>query len=554
MTEGSTIMIKDTSPDYSKLSERQQDKIGSLQEQNEKLVVENEELLKKLQKQEQQAKKDRFALVELKRNEYSRSRQRQSSSTSAEAMNRNSNIDGNSPVRYESLSIIEQHHLHLSDYIADCWLLNRNSFLKLLPPPEIAGLQTNGGPSMFVDWMNFSVEHLSHLWNVLNVTNVPDPTIFQTAIDHYKHYLETASRSVSLYHSHASSDIHIHSHSDQGGEAGSMKQTIAMIAFQPMTAATNSSETYEKRADFLTAYSLAATIASLYQVGFGRILVVGYRDEDMIGVEGAFRLVESTFKNESTSTNTHTQIHTATMYMKDGTEIAYVRIRDEKWVYTRHMKVNMIRGCIVGMQKALSGQLNDTLTQQWLGNRTTNTNANANATIEYWKYIYLSEPDTILHTKPWILPSIRNQLDKGLSFFPHRIQPLPHESNFPSSHKASSGGMFIPNNVFPFSNITTLDPLDQQHPDSCCDGGDVLPGRTQEYGKGRFPCDGYWWWACGFHNNDTKKVLTKEEVRNRFKRLLEYPMVRFKDGSGLVWGSNERGRRCFPSKTSCPIA
>jgi hypothetical protein len=530
MTEASSVMIEDTNlvcPDYSKLSERQKGKIGSLQEQNEKLVKENEELLKKLQKHQQQTKKARFDLVQLNKNTYSTSQQRQNTA---------------------SLNLINQNHLHLSDYIADCWLLNRNSFLNLQPPPDIAGMQTNAGPSMFVDWMDFSVEHMSHLWKLLNLTNAPDPTMFQTAIGYYEHYLETVSRSVSLYYSYSDS------HSHQGESA--MNQTIAMIAFQPMTAAANSSKTYDERADLLTAYSLAATIASLYQVGFGRILVVGYRDEDMIGVGGAFRLVDSTFKNDNTHTHTRTNNNktktktrdytswNATMQMKGGTEIAYARIRDKDWVYTRHTKVSMVRGCIVGMQKALSGRLNETLMQQWLGNRTNNTT-------EYWKYVYLSEPDTILHTKPWILPSIRNQLDEGLSFYPHRIQPLPHESNFPSSHKTSAG-MFLPSDVSPFSNITTLDPL-YKHQDSCCDGGDVLPGRTKEYGTGRFPCDGYWWWACGFYNNDTKK-LTKEEVRNRHKRLLEYPMVRFKDGSGLVWGSNERGRRCFPSKTSCPLA
>jgi hypothetical protein len=71
MTEASSVMIEDTNlvcPDYSKLSERQKGKIGSLQEQNEKLVKENEELLKKLQKHQQQTKKARFDLVQLNKN------------------------------------------------------------------------------------------------------------------------------------------------------------------------------------------------------------------------------------------------------------------------------------------------------------------------------------------------------------------------------------------------------------------------------------------------------------------------------------------------------
>lgn len=535
VTDEQSIMLKEANilcPDNSKLSERQANTIKALQEENEKLLLDSEELLKKLHRQEQKTKDARFDLTTLRRSMVASNPQQQNSSSIPKAKT--------SLLRYEPLNLIEQNHLHLSDYEADCWMLNRKNFFNLNPPPEIAGTQTGARPSMFHDWMDFSVEHLSHLWKVLNVINVPDPTIFQTAIQHYERYLEIASRSVSLYKSY--SDIHNH----QGEEA--MSQAIAMISFQPMSASAHGREMFQERADLLTVYSLAATIASLYQVGFGRILVVGFRVDDIIGVEAAFRLVDSSFNQDgaqsgnSTISNERLSWNTS-LLMKGGTELAYARIRDADLVFTRHIKVSMVRGCIVGMQKALGGKLNADQTKEWLGDK-------KNAT-DYWKYVYLSEPDTILHTKPWLLPSIRHALDKGHSFYPHRIQPLPHAYNFGTSHKASPD-KFLPSTVSPFSNITTLDPL-YKHQDSCCDGGDVLPGRTLEYGTGRFPCDGYWWWACGFFHNETSK-MTEREVLNRHVRLLEYPMVRLKDGSGLVWGSNERGRRCFPSKTACPTS
>jgi hypothetical protein len=109
---------------------------------------------------------------------------------------------------------------------------------------------------------------------------------------------------------------------------------------------------------------------------------------------------------------------------------------------------------------------------------------------------------------------------------------------------------FLPKDIHPFNNISTIDHLFGQ--ESCCDGGDELPGRTKEFGIGRFPCDGDWWWACGYQGQITINTLKNTtHIREAHKRLLDYPMMKFKDGSGLIWGSNERGRRCFPSKTPC---
>ena len=142
-------------------------------------------------------------------------------------------------------------------------------------------------------------------------------------------------------------------------------------------------------------------------------------------------------------------------------------------------------------------------------------------------------------------PSIRHELDNDLVFFPHRLQPLPHESDL----EGVSSEIPLPSNILPFSNITLLDPLFGH--DHCCDAGDFLPGRSKEFGRMMYPCDDYPWWACGYLNQT--KDMNEAEIRQAHKRLLEYPMLRLEvSGTGLVFGSSERGRKCIPMQSPCP--
>ncbi|KAL3940616.1 MAG: hypothetical protein SGBAC_004872 [Bacillariaceae sp.] len=528
-------------------------RMNAIQHTNEELLKTNEELLAKLKKQSNETKVLRFDLIQL-----SRRVQHELETGTPPPVVHNQSIG--TLLRYLPLNVIDVNDLHLSDYMADTWMTKKENFLQLKPPPDVAGIQTATRPSMTKDWTDFSIEHLSHIWSLFNVTHSEDESMLEEVILNLYAFLRLAKRRKSLYSAYDK----VHKH--QGDTV--MKRTIAMIAFQPMIAAVDKeametlsdeeARKLQERADLLTTYSLAVTIASLYQVGFGRIVVVGYRDEDELGVRGAFELIHNAFPDEAPSTNGTATIlpegpHAFQLKLNGTTEVAYSRIYDEKWVFTRHVPVSMVRGSIVGMQKALKGELNDTMTMEWLGR-------NHADIINYWKYVYLSEPDTILNTKPWLLPSIRQQLDQGHSFYPHRINPLPHQEDFPITSKKHPG-MFLPKNVHPFSNVSTLDPLSHfgshsAFPDACCDGGDVLPGRTKEFGTGRFPCrDGYWWFFCGFdhhEDNETSAQMDQEQLaREEHKRLLEYPMIRFRDGSGMVWASNERGRRCFPSNGQC---
>jgi hypothetical protein len=223
-----------------------------------------------------------------------------------------------------------------------------------------------------------------------------------------------------------------------------------------------------------------------------------------------------------------------------NTELGYIRITDKTWTKTRWVERNISRGSVVGMQLALTGRLNSTHEQTvklWLG--TSHPRG-------YWKYVYLTEPDTILHTKIHLLELIKDGLDKGISFFSHRLQPLPRESDIPKNDNPQLGktleGLFVPGHVPPFSIITTL-----KVGDSCCDGGFHRPGRTEEFGTKQKSCGDHWW-ACGLRG---KIKSSTEDILERHKRLAPYPMMRLDFGIQVIFASTTQGRRCFPSKTPC---
>jgi hypothetical protein len=80
--------------------------------------------------------------------------------------------------------------------------------------------------------------------------------------------------------------------------------------------------------------------------------------------------------------------------------------------------------------------------------------------------------------------------------------------------------------------------------------GKGWPGRTKEFGERLMPC-GSWWYMCGFKRKGIVKELQDAVILENNKRLLSYPMMKLRDGTGVVFASTEMGRRCIPSKTPC---
>ena len=381
----------------------------------------------------------------------------------------------------------------------------------------------------------------------------------------------------------------------------------------------------------LTAYSLAATLKPLFEANIRRVVIVGLKKNDYLHTRDACEVLKSIAFNDnndnnnnnkedgdiifdnqqptviinSSSTNAiatigYTSSSSSPSIIIDDNkrpmmEVAHVQLTNKNWYEYTHpgssrILENVPRGAIIGMQLALSGKMKSKNEQiKWLGERYNNNNNNNNNLVgsesdsnsslnsegesssssSYWKYVLLTEPDSVLNLNHGLLPLMKDALDEGISFFPHRIHPLPHETDLPNDTTLNRG-LYLPN-VEPFSNVTTLDPLGDDDEDdnkdeeyiACCDGGNIWPGFE---GFKRNPQSK--WWENGFrHLNDNSKNnndndnstninitaasynLTK--IRKGHRRLLKYKWMRLKDGVGIVFGSNNNGRFCVPSKTMC---
>jgi len=444
------------------------------------------------------------------------------------------------------LNLIPNSQLREHDYFSDSWIITREKFLNLerrrLGIVEDAcfvaigrGGSVYDTSKMFVDWTDFMVEHMSKWWFELRILGDSNSAMFDLTLSYFASYTQK------VFENNPTQPTTFH-------------ETIAVVAFAPYKSR------IANRGLELTFHSLAATLASLYQVGFGRVVIAGYGPEDQRHVEATLEFLAS--KASSSAAPPPSQSKTQTKI--GNTEFGFAKVIEQDWISTKWVNFNMPRGAVIGLQQALLGNIttpennanNDddpevTSASAWLG-----TNHDAS----YWKYVYLTEPDTILHTKLELLPAIKKGLDDGLSFFPHRLQPIPHGSDLPSGTISSAhSGRFVPNHVLPFSNVTILDPTTTTKDKEgsgvddnsnsvgvtayhCCDAGPSLEHEN---------C-GTWWWTCGFHDGFVQKDFSKEEALDKHKRLAMYPMMRLKRGTGVVFGPTEHARKCVPSKDPCP--
>jgi hypothetical protein len=155
----------------------------------------------------------------------------------------------------------------------------------------------------------------------------------------------------------------------------------------------------------------------------------------------------------------------------------------------------------------------------------------------YWKYVYLTEPDCILQTRPSSLHQLRMEVDKGVVLVPQRLQPIPHESD---ARGSSLEHTYLPQN---FAPVLELDPIGEH--DVCCDaweGHDTKPGLPPLIEN----C-GNFWYLCDF-------FIGKYKQEGAHRRLKPYALMRLKTGTRIVsLTASEHGRPCSPHKRAvCP--
>jgi hypothetical protein len=165
---------------------------------------------------------------------------------------------------------------------------------------------------------------------------------------------------------------------------------------------------------------LASTIASLANVvGMGRVVVwTGMNNHDEEIVQETFRSLQRVWsENDGVVVDENNKSVTTKI---GPMELGYVQVCKEE-TKTSSVELNLPKAALQILQQAFEGDLDDERTRQIFGTITDKS---------YWKYVYLTEPDTILQTKPYALSQIQSALDDGLILAPHRLQPIPHQADF----------------------------------------------------------------------------------------------------------------------------
>ena len=339
---------------------------------------------------------------------------------------------------------------------------------------------------MTTDWFDFSVEHMSKWWKTQH-----DNYYGKAAVDHItKEFLRYINSTKSLENNTL------------------LHPTIAIIAFSPYFQ--GGKQVSKKGWETLTISSLGATVQSLKRAGFGRIVVVGIDANDEEFVRKAFDVLDDS----------------------STIELGYVRVVRESWYKSGKIKVNRPKAAMKGLQQALKGALSSEETRLWLGSRHAK---------DYWKYVYLTEPDSILHMRASSMKTFQQELENGFVLLPHRLQPVPHEADIPSASTKNTCIRYFGD----FENKTILDMNEES---ACCDQGAQRPFN-------HLPHCGNFWYLCGFSK---KKAITNVTLYNElFERYRDFGFIRLSHGTNIVSiAGSEHGRQCRPVSTpnyTCPV-
>lgn len=263
----------------------------------------------------------------------------------------------------------------------------------------------------------------------------------------------------------------------QGLHSNALQRTLVIIPFMPY----ENNETLNPSFS-LTVSVLKATTSSILRYGAKRIIIV-CRSQDRDVYEPIFP----------------SKINQCQIVFKVVDNLT-----------TKYIDQNMPFGAIKGLQDALINDIDD-----WLGFS------------EEWESVYLTEPDSFLHAKPNNIDSLINLVkEKDLVFSPHRLQPIPHESDIWSTisgiHPISDD---FANRVIPVLSYSHF----------CYDGGCQRSYGSRTSGAVSINQSNTFWYMSGFRSGN-------------HSYLNEYSFMRLSQGIGItmLMGS-EHGRMCFIS-------
>ena len=406
-----------------------------------------------------------------------------------------------------------------------------------------------GHVRMTRDWLDLSVEHMSKWWKVIVGQKKLDiskeegiliQSMEERIVDIFKTYIYSNDR-VAIFNSLNPTDA-------------VTKSTIVVIAYMPDPSQ-------------IGIWSLAATLMSFIQSGMGRIVVSGNQASDEEHVQKAFSIVANAtspnrWRNDHVSQQQ--QPWTQLQFCKSadassgkegkGVNIPQAVLKQLGQVFQKEMvaDANIPEVALKQLRIEMEEKTPETVSQCWLGI----DSGPGSKRHKKWKYVFLAEPDLLLVMKPNALSGLRRELEKGGVLAPHRLQPLPHASDFESVEGIDNfeltAAHLIPN-VPPFENVAEIDILSttNQDYDSCCDRGTYKPSLLH-------PTCGDFWWRCGYNKMLTNPEISSEAIEQGLssimvahKRLMGYSLMRLKQGTGVVYASAEHGKTCSPKIGLC---
>lgn len=393
---------------------------------------------------------------------------------------------------------------------------------------------------MSLDYLDLSVEHLSHWWRKVGVpVNDAGYNFTVTQLTKYVH----ARRRPPL----ASSEKNVTK------KRGVLHPTIAVVSFSQVQL--DDDERIADRDQEISTLALAATVSSILQVGVGRVVVVGSDPrKDRPVVREAFRRVAA----EGAAFTADGDPDAVVAKVGGDTELLFAPVSSEM-CKTELEPNNVPRGTLAGLHRALShhqhhplpgnessggndgaGGDDDTWTTKWLGDDP-----------GYWKYVYYSEGDTLLQTRRSVFKDLAAKMDEGLVLAPSRLQLIAYEGDIPDfsryhepneyreDYRLVPADFKTPLVLNSGELVTTAEAASKLIPyQHCCDEqkGDYKPGKVD----GIRCSNGDWWYQCGFNKE------------GNHSRLEPYEFIRLSRGTGITaLASTEHGRRCIPSRVPC---
>lgn len=418
------------------------------------------------------------------------------------------------------------------------------------------------------DWLDLSVEHISKWWKHI-VHKLPDDEELILSIegqitDIFKTYVYSNNR---RDYFRAALEV------QKQSLLSLTKDNVALSPQSPQLVTQSTLVAIPYTADHanVAIWSLVAMLLSLVQTGMGRVIIslhpTHHTSEDVDLVRRVFDIVAnvtSVWSNDEDSNSNNNNKMWTTFDICVSSDEAYTAWEEEDGQWESNVPIAMLRQ----LTRVLLNKTTPDVTKCWLGENNDDSVHNTRK----WQYIYFSEPDLILNTRLESLHGIGQALLNGRLLAPHRMQLLPHASDFVdvvgSESIVNDTTRFIPNTP-PFDDVIVIDTFQQHnHPpnnrrrvsnnnnpiyDSCCDRGLYKPYLLHK------KC-GTFWWLCGYNS---KRSITKENVELlqqepvipwamvAHKRLLGYPMMRLVSGTGLVFASSESGKTCHPQIGPC---